>query len=93
MNNQTILTTSCTDFTGCFSKRPKSAIVQQYTSTILIKKIILLLGNSYSIHMLISMRSDISSVVRIPNAEYGFTEYGKRNYIFRWEFMLISISD
>ena len=29
------------------------------------------------------MRGDISSsVVRIPNTEYGFTEYGKRNYIF-----------
>ena len=35
MNYQTILTTSCTDFTGCFSKR---AIVQQYTSTILMEK-------------------------------------------------------
>ena len=75
MNYQTILTTSCTDFTGCFSKR---AIVQQYTSTILMEKIFLLQGTLYSIHMFISMRSDISSsVVRIPN-----TEYSKRNYIF-----------
>ena len=41
MNYQTILTTSCTDFTGCFSKR---AIVQQYTSTILMEKIFLLQG-------------------------------------------------
>ena len=86
MNYQTILTTSCTDSTSCFSKR---AIVQQYASTILMKKIFFLQGTVYSIHMFISMQSDISSsVVRIPN-----TEYGKRNYIFRWEFMLILICD
>ena len=70
-----------------FSKR---AIVQQYTSTILIKKKILALRNIiFDSYMFLSMRSDISSsVVRIPN-----TEYGKWNYIFRWEFMLILICD
>ena len=36
MTYQTILTTSCTDFTGCFFS--KRAIVEQYTSTILMKK-------------------------------------------------------
>ena len=92
MTYKIILTTSCTDFTGCFFS--KRAIVQQYTSTILMKKIFLLRGTLYSIHMFLSMRSNISStVVRIPNTEYGFTEYSKRNYIFRWTFMLILICD